>query len=422
MKSNYNITEPDKSISVYVHIPFCRTKCPYCDFRSDEKYAIPENRYVKCLIKELDATIKLKNLDSDARRLSTIYFGGGTPSLLSPGSVGRLIAAIKDRFECSSKAEITLEANPETIDADRLDSLLSAGVNRLSIGVQSLENKLLDTLGRSHTARRALLAIASAKARGFMNVGVDVMFGIPGQTLKDHKNTLAQIIELNPSHVSVYGLTIEENTRFHYLYGPATKKTVTIPMLPGEETELKMYELTQAELGDAGYEHYEISNYARPGHKSVHNTRYWLGHDYIGLGVSAHSYMNRPGWGVRTWNELDVKKYMESCEETGSACAGGETLTKDQALIEKMMLGLRMLDVGIHAARFKAIFYENPRIVFPRSLNLEKDGFIRFNGEDILLTQKGSVMANSVFHHMLGTNQSTHESTLDHKITAGITM
>lgn len=385
-----------RPIGVYVHIPFCIRKCPYCDFASTASSRPPEERYVESLLRELSSTLERGSFDARGAILQSIYMGGGTPTLFSPDSIGRVIENIMARFSPAPGCEVTIEANPDTVDRDRLKGFRDAGVNRISIGLQALNDRDLKSLGRTHGAERAEGAVHLSREAGFDNIGADVIFGAPGQEMEDLVATVERVAALRPGHVSLYGLTIEPGTRFYELYGPG-KTSTPAAGLPTEHDEIRMYEIASRLLKDAGYMHYEISNFALPGRGSVHNRGYWAGRDYLGLGASAHSYLSCPGWGRRWWNARDAERYMALIEGRGDAVDGLEELTRAEALAEALLTGLRMLDRGIDPGPFKERFGSYPREEFRNLAELEREGFIKSDGEGWLLTQKGVLLANEVF-------------------------
>ncbi|MEE9613898.1 MAG: radical SAM family heme chaperone HemW [Thermodesulfobacteriota bacterium] len=378
-----------RDIGVYVHIPFCARKCPYCDFNSVESPSPPERKYSECVLRELSQLIEKEGLSGAG--LESVYLGGGTPSLFSAGAVARLISGITGRFTPFEDIEVTLEANPDTVTEEKLAGFRSAGVTRLSLGVQSLNDRELEALGRSHDARAAKEAFDSARRAGFENVGVDLIFGVPGQDQKSWEATLTEVIEMRPEHLSIYGLTLEEGTPMH------EARTSGKIKLPADDETTEMYRSAIGLLKAAGYDHYEISNFSLPGLSSRHNMRYWQGGDYLGLGAGAHSYLDRPGWGRRWWNERKIERYMARVEETGSPEAGGEELKKEEAAAESMMLGLRT-SVGVNAAAFTDRFGFPPH----RALDFErfeKEGLIRYEGKgkNLSLTEKGMLFSNELF-------------------------
>lgn len=382
-----------RTVGVYVHCPFCVSKCPYCDFRSVVDGSIPEARYIRCLEVELAAIVEKEGLHLQGRSLESIYLGGGTPSLFSPEAIASIINPIKKTFIPMEGVEVTLEVNPESARRSRLEALRASGVNRLSIGVQSLDDACLHSLGRSHTAEQGLNAFRAGREAGFDNVGVDLIYGIPGQSVGTWLETVRRVVDMRPEHISAYCLTIEESTPFHPIYSTAEGKA----MLPGEDLEIEMYAGLLRILKDAGYSQYEISNFALQGFEAVHNSRYWLGKDYLGLGSSAHSYLYYPGWGRRWWNEPSPYAYMDKVEGEGAAVCGTEVLTRAEALHEAMVLGLRMLGKGVDGAAFKKRFGIYPREALAGVDELVSGGLVRLTGTDICLTDEGALLSNEVF-------------------------
>lgn len=376
----------EQEIGIYIHVPFCRRKCPYCDFKSIEAARAPEERFAGCLLKELGVVSQKECLQDPV--LCTLYFGGGTPSILSPAIVAEIIRSVRSSFKPGEGPEITLEANPDTVGLEKLTALKDAGVTRLSIGFQALDDRHLVLLGRTHTAEAALGAFSQARKAGFENIGVDLMFAIPGQTLSDWERTLSKVAALKPEHISLYGLTIEEGTPFHGIYGKAKEG------LPTEEDEARMYLMARDMLTAAGYRHYEVSNFALPGYESRHNSRYWKGADYIGLGPSAHSYISGPGWGRRWWNIIGPYEYMERVERGESPKEGEEELGRTDAMMEAVMLGLRMVDEGLKGGPFRERFGVSPVEGVAGWDGLISEGLVETRGEDIILTSKGFLFLN----------------------------
>lgn len=388
------------TVGVYVHIPYCLSKCPYCDFKSVVLKELPEESYAGCVLTELSSLLRKEEALS-GKPLESVYIGGGTPSLFSPLTISRIIRSIRSSFApFKNEIEITLEVNPDGAEPERLKGYREAGVNRLSIGVQSLSDAELRNLGRTHSAGKALASVAAAREAGFTNTGVDLIYGAPGQSVDSFRASLEKVVNLRPEHVSLYNLTLEEGTPFHRTYA-VEKDPEAVPLAP-EEDELRMYAEAVEALKAAGYLHYEISNWAIPGFEGVHNSRYWTGEAYLGLGSSAHSYLNAPGWGRRWWNESDPELYMRRIGSAGEAVTGVETLGRDEALTEALFLGLRRLGKGIEAASFRARFGLDPKEAFPASKAFEKEGLLVFRGEDLLLTPKGVLVSNEVFLRLRG--------------------
>ncbi|MBI5562434.1 MAG: radical SAM family heme chaperone HemW [Deltaproteobacteria bacterium] len=379
-------------IGVYVHVPVCASKCPYCDFNSVAARP-PEERYVKTVLSELAMTLEREAL---VRPLSSIYVGGGTPSLLSPEAIAAITGGIRSAFGFRGRIEATIEVNPDTVSASKLKGYKDAGMNRLSIGVQSLRDALLSTLGRPHSATRAVEAFHEGREAGFTNAGVDLIFGVPGQGVKDWEEDVRSIIALGPEHVSVYGLAIEESTPYARLERDGVIRK------PPEEDELAMYVSAIALLKDAGFHHYEISNFSRPGHEARHNRAYWRGKDYVGLGAGAHSHLSYPQWGRRWWNAASPDDYMQRIESGRDAIAGSEPLGVAEALDEAIMLGLRDLEAGMDALSFERRFNKPPTEVFSAWAALAQDGFLEEASGTLRLGAKGIPVANEVSSRLAG--------------------
>jgi len=379
----------DRTIGVYVHIPFCTKKCPYCAFDSIVAARIPEEEYTEAVLQELSFWIRERPSLSE-RILETVYFGGGTPSLISAENIKRLLEGIRKSFDVSLQQEITVEVNPGMVTLDQLTRLYSAGVNRLSIGVQSFRERGLESLGRGHSVEDSLRCYEYARRAGFYNIGIDLIFGIPGQSVTGWEADLEMTLTLNPEHISLYNLTIEEGTPFSRL-----KKEGRLPV-PPEEDQITMYELGMDRLASKGYIHYEISNFAKKGFESRHNNRYWLFMDYLGLGAGAHSFLSSPPWGVRWWNEGDPFLYMERIKNAGKAVAGAERLLHEEAVTEGIFLGLRRIE-GIDLDQFSRRFHVSwPDSSRSRIEALEAEGLIRKRDNTLSLTRKGILVANDV--------------------------
>ena len=310
-------------LSVYVHIPFCKSRCLYCDFFSTTQLDLRE-QYVQALIRE--AHSRLSTLDS---QLSTIYFGGGTPSMLSVEQIQRILSAINP----TNAIEITLEANPGDLTIDKLQALRAIGINRLSIGIQSFRDEELQLLGRRHNAQQAIEAVYLAQQAGFDNISIDLMYALPNQTLAGWQSNIRQALDLHVQHISCYCLTYEPHTRL-------TQLVESGKLTPADEdTENQMYDILCDKLAANGYEHYEVSNFALKNHHSRHNSAYWNDTPYIGLGAGAHSYDGT----TRRWNIDDLPAYINGLSN-GSQYWEEEHLTPDQKNMEYIMLGLRTSD------------------------------------------------------------------------------
>jgi oxygen-independent coproporphyrinogen-3 oxidase len=323
-------------LALYIHIPWCLKKCPYCDFNSHERRGeIPEARYVDALLADLELALP----SIWGRRVHTVFFGGGTPSLFAPESIDRILAGVRARVALAPDAEITLEANPGTFERARFADFKAAGINRLSVGVQSFEPKFLHALGRVHDADEARAAAAAA-IEIFGNVNLDLMYALPGQTLADAQSDLDEALRFSPPHLSFYHLTIEPNTLFHR-YPPA---------LPDDETAADIEDAIAATLGAAGYLHYETSAYARPGHECRHNVNYWRFGDYLGIGAGAHSKLSFQQRVVRQVRHKQPQQYIEEAER-GSPLAEDRTVGRNEIGFEFMLNALRLTE-GVPVALF----------------------------------------------------------------------
>ncbi|NJD92239.1 MAG: radical SAM family heme chaperone HemW [Geobacter sp.] len=367
--------------AVYIHIPYCSRKCSYCDFNSTATPVIPLEQYTELLKKEIRSA-------GDFKELATIYLGGGTPSLLTPGAVAAIINELGRGNAILPDAEITLEANPGTVTRASLEGYLAGGVNRLSIGVQSMDDRELAFLGRIHSAGEAAAAFEAARAAGFTNIGIDLMHSLPGQTLEGWRITLETAIAMGPEHISAYGLTIEPGT-------PLSASLDAGEIVPqDEDLAVEMFELTAELLGKAGYEHYEISNFALPGYRSRHNQVYWQRGSYRGFGAGAHSFQREPGYGVRWANPAELSSYA-SLVTTG-AVPDNELLQKKDAMAEIFFLGLRMLD-GVDLESFRREFGASADAVYPGVIDrFVALGLLRRSATKLQLTPQGVLLANAV--------------------------
>jgi len=317
-------------LSLYIHLPWCVRKCPYCDFNSHAVRAdIPEQAYVDALLRDLESERPCVGNWT----VETIFLGGGTPSLFAPEAIARLLAGIHERVTLAPEAEITLEANPGTVDTERFKGFRDAGVNRLSIGIQSFDDDKLKVLGRIHGRAEALRAAQAARAAGFENFNLDLMFGLPGQTVEQAVSDIRIAIEQQPTHLSVYQLTLEPNTLFH----------AKPPVLPDDDAIWDMQQAIQAELAAAGFRQYEVSAYARPGFECRHNLNYWTFGDYLGIGAGAHGKLTCNDTITRTWKIKRPEDYLVKAG-TDAAVGGTQTLSPDDVAFEFMLNALRLSD------------------------------------------------------------------------------
>lgn len=378
--------------SLYIHIPYCISKCPYCDFNSHVVGEIPETKYTEALLRELEHYGNLP--EWKGRTVQSIFFGGGTPSTFKPQSIGKLLAWVAATFPIDVDSEITLEANPGTVDSENFAGYRhAAGVNRISVGVQSFQPRLLKFLGRVHSADEARRALEIVKKAGFDNFNLDLIYASPSQTLAELAADLDAALEFQPPHVSAYNLTFEEGTPFYHDYRNGKMTSL------GEDQEIAMAELIEQKLGDAGLRRYEISNYARPNCHSRHNVNYWRYGDYLGLGAGAHSYLNVNSSvlsGRRWSNEKNPARYMALVSKNRQAVVEREAIDRLKAAGEFMFLGLRMTD-GISCGEFAQRFGKPPVEFYPKIRHwLEGKLLIEENGR-LRLSHEGLLVANSIF-------------------------
>ncbi len=370
-------------IGLYIHIPFCEKKCFYCDFYSIENQS-RRNEFVSSLIREIElsSTNRMEYFNAD-----TIFFGGGTPSLLSPAEIHSILEALKHHFTISSDAEVTIECNPGTVSVESLSGYRQCGVNRLSFGVQSFFDDELRFLSRIHNSQQATEAMVLAHKCGFENTNLDLMYGLPGQPPERVLTNLARAVELKPDHISAYNLIVEPGT-------PLFASVAAGEVKPLEElAEAKMFELTMSFLEKNGYEHYEISNYSRPGFQCRHNLKYWNCEEYLSFGPSAHSYFN----GTRWWNVASLSNYLSELSADRLPISAKEELTKTQLADEFVMLQLRQgkIDLKILHDRF------NIKLAPELMANLEKEDYARVSRSKIFLTKKGFAVCDKIVEQIL---------------------
>ena len=374
-----------KELGLYIHIPFCKKKCYYCDFISYSGKEGCIKKYVEALKNEIKYELSRVLKDKEEYKVTTIYIGGGTPSYIESEYIVDIMKTIRD-FISLENIEITIEVNPGTVTIEKLEDYKNAGINRLSIGLQETNNDLLKSIGRIHTYEEFLNTYKTAKKVGFKNINVDLMIGLPNQSIENIRNSLEKIIVLNPEHISVYSLILEEGTRLYDKYENGEIK------LPDEELERNMYWYVKNTLENAGYTHYEISNFAKKGYESKHNLNCWEQNEYIGFGVAAHSYMN----GKRYSNDPKGSDYLGAFEKNIH-----EVQTEDDMQKEYMLLGLRKIE-GVSIQKFKNKFGENPIFLFKNELNkLVEENLIKIDGDNIKLTNKGLDLANLVWEEFV---------------------
>ena len=386
-----------RKISIYIHIPFCIRKCLYCDFLSAPSTPDCIEQYVRALEAEIRFSPDLNGLtaaqipDDPEIQVDTVFLGGGTPSLLTPDQLERILTAVRESYRVQDGAEISMEVNPGTADLERLQAYRGAGINRLSIGVQSVDDAELALLGRIHRAGQAEKIFREARRAGFDNINIDLMSALPGQTADKWEQNLRIVCEWGPDHISAYSLIIEEGTPF---------AEMELPLLPSEEEDRLMYHRTQTVLAEYGYQRYEISNYARPGRACRHNCGYWTGHEYLGLGLGASSligdrrfkvtasmpeYLRR----IRLAASGEIKDPAHYYEEI-------QQLTLRDRMEEFMFLGLRMTE-GVSEAEFRRRFGNPVDAVYGPLLARHTDGgLLERTGDRIRLTEKGLDLANYV--------------------------
>ena len=373
-----------KELGLYIHIPFCKKKCDYCDFLSFENKNELIDNYIEILINEIKN--EAKKISKEEYEITTIYFGGGTPSFIDSKYIINILEILKENFNLNN-AEITLEINPGTVDENKLRTYFKNGINRLSIGLQETNNNLLKQLGRIHVYEDFLETYNIARKIGFKNINIDLMIGIPNQTLFNVENSLEKIINLNPEHISVYSLIVEENTKLE-------KKILNKEyILPEENFERKMYWNVKEKLEKNDYIQYEISNFSKKDYESKHNLNCWNQQEYIGFGLGAHSYFNN----IRYSNTDDINKYLINNEEK----IIHEKQTREEQMKEYMMLGLRKIE-GVSISKFEQKFSIHPLFYFRFEIsNLEEIDLLEVDLDNIKLTKKGLDLANQVFQEFI---------------------
>lgn len=374
-----------EELGIYIHIPFCKSKCYYCDFISFTNQCEQVEPYIQKVLQEM------QQYDISNYNVTTIYIGGGTPSFINEKYIKQLLDELKGKLiENKTKweeIEITIEINPGTITKKKLEQYKKSGVNRISIGLQSTNDILLKQIGRIHTYQEFLDAYQLVQEVGFKNVNVDLIIGLPNQTIQDVKQTLAEIQRLNPNHVSVYSLIVEEGTKIEELIRSSKLQ------LPDEELERQMYWYVKNTLELNGYKHYEISNFAKEGKESKHNLNCWEQKEYIGLGAGAHSYLDGIRYSNSSFKELKEWDFMDKKIE--------EKQTLGDKKKEYMLLGLRKIE-GVSIQKFKEKYGDNPIFLYRQELaKLVEEGLIQINGDFIQLTNKGIDLANLVWEEFV---------------------
>lgn len=373
-------------MELYLHMPFCVRKCAYCDFLSFPSGAETQRMYAKRLMKDIDVMGKRY----EEIPVETIFIGGGTPSVPDSGLIVEIMEHVRHAFHVADGAEISMEANPGTVTREKLTDYRKAGINRLSFGLQSANDRELKLLGRIHTWAEFLESFTLARECGFANLNIDLMSALPGQTCESWKETLSRVTALDPEHISAYSLIIEEGTPFGERYGSEEGRK----LLPDEDSEREMYHETKRFLKDCGYERYEISNYAKPGRECRHNIGYWTGVSYLGLGLGASSYLD----GCRFTVNPDMKQYLE---EKPGMFVDIEKLTKKDMEEEFFYVGLRMT-AGVSLSEFERRFGISAKEVYPGLMEtFVKEKAARFEGDRFVLTDYGLDVSNYIMAQFL---------------------
>lgn len=371
------------SIGLYIHIPFCQRKCSYCDFPSYAGYEHLYQDYITALCREIAGRGGMFSCE----QVDTLYIGGGTPTLLSKPQIFAIVNCLSQHWRISDSAEFSMEANPGTVDLDKLSFLRSMGINRISFGVQSFSDELLQKLGRVHSSREAIEVVLLAQQAGFDNINVDLMSGLPGQTPDDWLATLARASQLGIQHISAYGLKIEEGTPFFHLHKQCRL------VLPTDEEDETMYDLTVEYLPRHGFARYEISNYALPGRECLHNLKYWHYKPYIGMGAGAHSFEQ----GKRTANTANVADYIAKISQGDTPAISEEYINKADSMAEFVFLALRTTQ-GVWFSDFESHFGIDFREHFVGpAAELSKSGLLLMDQERAFLTPQGMKFGNAAF-------------------------
>ena len=376
-----------KDLGLYLHIPFCIQKCGYCDFLSAPAGREEREAYVQALEKE----IRSYGDFAGSYRVSTVFVGGGTPSCLEASQTERIFEAVKDTFEIERMPEISMEMNPGTVTKEKLQAYKNCGINRLSIGLQSVRDSNLRLLGRIHTYEEFLESFRLAREAGFQNINVDLISSLPGQTDESWREELKTAAELSPEHISVYQLILEEGTPFYEKYAAHPK------LLPDEETSRAIYQATEEVLGQYGFHQYEISNYAKEGRECRHNLKYWERGDYLGLGLGAASMVRN----IRMNNTGDMKIYLEKCGEPKTMRTDVQFLEEPRQIEEFMFLGLRKTR-GISKKEFRRVFGRDIELVYEKALKkLFSSGMLLEKKDRLYLSKEGVLLSNAVLSEFL---------------------
>ena len=377
-----------KNLEIYIHIPFCVKKCAYCDFLSAPASTEAQRQYLLALLREIRSFPRKEEYE-----VVSVFFGGGTPSIWPSDWIEMVLVALHDTFSFVNEPEITIECNPGTADVSKLVAYRSLGINRISFGLQSTDDRELRLLGRIHSFETFCETYAAARQAGFSNVNIDLMSALPGQTMDLWKNSLEKVAELEPEHISAYSLTIEEGTPFYQKYSTLDGQR----MLPTEREDRGMYHFTKEFLEEKGYHRYEISNYAKEGMESRHNMTYWNGGSYVGFGLGAASYLN----GKRFSNTRDKHEYWEDAKNAYQNYRLTDAQTEQATMEEFMFLGLRMMK-GISPQEFEEKFHQDFGTIYGRAVEkLKMQGLLEEEGGRIRLTERGIDVSNQVLVEFL---------------------
>lgn len=399
-----------REMSLYIHIPFCVKKCNYCDFLSFSSSDTVKKQYIKALCQEIESFFAVQKQEKDNTEeiiIKTIFFGGGTPSILEAKQIEVVMDAVRKTFVIAADAEITIEMNPGTIKREKLETYQKIGINRLSIGLQTTDDERLKVLGRVHTYEQFLENYKMARELGFQNISVDLMSALPKESINDYQKDLERVLELEPEHISSYSLIIEEGTPFY-------DNNEILERLPSEEEDRAMYDLTEQILLERGYHRYEISNYAKTGKESRHNSVYWTGGEYVGFGLGASSYLRSDHpylqdskeqleqcYGVRFKNETNIKQYIQNSYVPILEKEEVTFLSKQEAMEEFMFLGLRMMQ-GIKEQQFLEQFHISVQSVYGDVVEkFVGMGLLEQTDGRIYFTKKGIDVSNSILCEFL---------------------
>ncbi|MGB6606622.1 MAG: radical SAM family heme chaperone HemW [Atribacterota bacterium] len=375
-------------LGLYLHFPYCISKCPYCDFNS---YQLKEDNQISSYISALYQEIAAYSQKLKKSNIKTIYLGGGTPTILSGTHIFNILEFCKENFMVDKDAEITIEANPGTVDGEKIKLLIDSGINRLSLGAQSFNNRFLKKLGRIHNTQEIIDSYYSAREAGFKNINIDIMFALPDQTTEDLQVTLKKAVSLKSDHLSLYNLTIKPGTEYHNKYKRGKLKLLT------EDEEFDMYNWAINYLEDNGFEHYEIANFAHPHKRSEHNLIYWQNKPYLGVGAGAYSFIR----GYRYMNYEEPARYIKEVTSGKSPIDNGEKLSLRKRMIETIILGLRTKD-GVIYKKFKKRFKVDINNTFHKQIKkLVNLGLLQRDDNRIKLTRKGIFLADTVFREFV---------------------